>query len=267
MFRKSYLCLILAVAILAASGCQKLKARDQLNKGMHAYKAAKYTEAIEFFRRSIELDDEFSTARVYLATAYMTQYIPGAESPENVELAKSAYSEFQKVLEKEPNNPVAIASIASLMYHQKKLDDAEKWYLRLTEADPTNKEAFYSLGNIIWARSYPKTGGARAKLGMKPEDPGPLKDKKVREELRAELMPRVEQGLQYLQKALEIDPEYDDAMGFVNLLYRQKADLEDNAEAYKADIDKAEEWVNKTMETKKIKAARAAQGPKGTVTQ
>jgi Tfp pilus assembly protein PilF len=80
-------------------------------------------------------------------------------------------------------------------------------------------------------------------------------------------MPRVEQGLQYLQKALEIDPEYDDAMGFVNLLYRQKADLEDNAEAYKADIDKAEEWVNKTMETKKIKAARAAQGPKGTVTQ
>jgi tetratricopeptide (TPR) repeat protein len=265
MGRRTTLCLVLiaAVALLSATGCQQLKARDQLNKGVHAYKLAKYPEAVEFFRRSIQLDPQFSAARLYLATAYMTQYIPGAESPENLELAKNAFEEFSKVLENEPNNAVAIASIASLMYHQKKLDDAENWYKRLSEADPKNKEAFYSLGNIIWAKSYPKTGGARAKLGMKPEDPGPIKDKKVREELKTELMPRVEQGLQYLQKALEIDPEYDDAMGFVNLLYRQRADLQETPELYKADIEKAEEWVNKTMETKKIKAARAAQGPSG----
>ena len=268
MVRKSTICLGVAavLATLAATGCQQLKARDQLNKGVQAYKLAKYPEAVEFFRRSIEMDPQFSAARLYLATAYMTQYIPGAESPENLELAKNAFNEFNKVLEYEPKNAVALASIASLMYHQKKLDEAEQWYLRLSEADPRNKEAFYSLGNIIWAKCYPKTGGARAKLGMKPEDPGPLKDKKVRDELRAELLPRIEQGLAYLDKALEIDPEYDDAMGFVNLLYRQRADLQETPQAYKADIDKAEEWVNKTMETKKIKAARAAQGPTGTVT-
>jgi tetratricopeptide (TPR) repeat protein len=245
--------------LLAASGCQQLKARDQLNKGVQAYKLAKYAEAVEFFRRAAELDPAFLTARLYLATAYMSQYIPGAESPENLEMAQNAFDEFSKVLTQNPNDPVAIASIASLMYHQKKLDEAQKWYVRLTEAAPSNKEAYYSLGNIIWAKCYPKTGGARAKLGMKPEDPGPLKDKKVREELRAELMPMIEQGLKYLEKAIELDPEYDDAMGFVNLLYRQRADLQDTSDAYKADIDTAEQWVNKTMETKKVKAARQAQ--------
>jgi tetratricopeptide (TPR) repeat protein len=268
MARKSTICLVMAVvmAALAATGCQQLKARDQLNKGVQAYKLAKYPEAVEFFRRAIETDPTFNDARLYLATAYMTQYIPGAESPENMELAKNAFEEFSKVLETDPKNPVAIASIASLMYHQKKLDEAEQWYVRLSEADPKNKEAFYSLGNIIWAKCYPKRATVRAKLGMRPEDPGPLKDKKVREELRDELLPRIEQGLTYLQKAIEIDPEYDDAMGFVNLLHRERADLQDTVEAYKADIDKAEEWVNKTMETKKIKAARAAKGPTGTVT-
>jgi tetratricopeptide (TPR) repeat protein len=257
---------VLVLALVAGgTGCQQLKARDQLNKGVHAYRLAKYAEAVEFFRRATELDTDFHTARLYLATAYMSQYIPGAESPENLEMAKNAQDEFMKVLEANPKDTVAIASIASLMYHQKKLDEAEKWYVRLAETDPANKEAFYSLGNIIWAKCYPKTGGARATMGMKPEDPGPLKDKKVREELRAELMPRIEQGLEYLKKALEIDPEYDDAMGFVNLLYRQRADLQDTTDLYKADIDNAEEWVNKTMETKKIKAARAAQTPSGTL--
>jgi tetratricopeptide (TPR) repeat protein len=257
--------LVVLALLTIAVGCQQLKARDQLNKGVHAYKLAKYAEAVEFFRRATELDKEFHTARLYLATAYMSQYIPGAESPENVEMAKNAQDEFMRVLESNPKDTVAIASIASLMYHQKKLDEAEKWYVRLAETDPANKEALYSLGNIIWAKCYPKTGAARAQMGMKPEDPGPLKDKKVREELRAELMPRIEQGLQYLQKALEIDPEYDDAMGFVNLLYRQRADLQDTPALYKADIDKAEEWVNKTMETKKMKAARAAEAPGGAV--
>ena len=33
---------------------------------------------------------------------------------------------------------------------------------------------------------------ARAELGMKPEDPGPLKDKKIREELAAKSLPIID---------------------------------------------------------------------------
>jgi hypothetical protein len=97
---------------------------------------------------------------------------------------------------------------------------------------------------------------ARAKLGMRPEDPGPLKDKKLREPLKTELMPILNTGLGHLQKALQVDAEYDDAMAYMNLLHRERADLQDTAAEYKQDVDQADQWVQKTMETKKIKTER-----------
>src|SRR5271165_2454975 len=76
---------ILAVllALLSAVGCEKLRARDQLNKGVQAYKNARYEEAIEHFKNAVQLDPSLINAKLYLATAYAQQYIPGADSPEN----------------------------------------------------------------------------------------------------------------------------------------------------------------------------------------
>ena len=132
----------------------------------------------------MELDPGFSAARLYLATAYMQQYIPGADSPENDQMATAAYDNFKDVLEDDPNNSVAIASIASLNLNQKKWDEAQQWYDKLIAVDPQNADAYYSLGFIAWSKWYPAYGTARANLGMKQEDPGPIKDKKVKEELK-----------------------------------------------------------------------------------
>ena len=90
--------LVLAVAALAVLGtsCNKLKARDQLNKGVQAFTAAQYPEAVERFKTAVELDPGFSAARLYLATAYMQQYIPGADSPENNKMAMAAFDNFKK---------------------------------------------------------------------------------------------------------------------------------------------------------------------------
>src|SRR5215813_8472794 len=101
----------IAVLVLGSTGCDKLKARDNLNRGVQSFKNAKYPEAIDYFQKAVQLDPTFTTTHLYLATAYMTQYIPGADSPENVRLADSAYNEFQSVLKLEPNNTLATASI------------------------------------------------------------------------------------------------------------------------------------------------------------
>ena len=108
------LTLFLAVGSLAlvGSGCKQLKSRDQINQGVTAFKGAQYPEAVEHFKQAVELDPGFVTARLYLATAYMQQYIPGAESPENAQMAQAAMDQFNKVLETDPKNAVAIASIA-----------------------------------------------------------------------------------------------------------------------------------------------------------
>jgi tetratricopeptide (TPR) repeat protein len=252
---------MVSIALLAA-GCQKLKARDQLNKGVQAYRNAKYPEAVDFFKRAIQLDPDFPTAKLYLGTAYMMQYIPGAESPENLQMAQAALDTFMDVLKQNPRDTVAIASIASLYFNQKKFDEARDWNRKLIEVDPKNKEALYTLGVIAWTKAFQADAEARARLGMRPEDPGPLKDKKVREELKGQQWDMIDQGVKDLERALQLDPEYDDAMAYLNLLYRQRADLEDTVEAYKKDTDTADGWIQRTLETKKAKAARApaAQG-------
>ena len=257
--------LILGV-ILGATGCDKLKSRDDINKGIAAFKNAKYGDAVELFKQAAALDPTNPNARLYLATSYMSQWIPGAESPENLQFASMAKDEFMKVLEKDPNNTTAFASLASLSYNQassltgekkvEKFDEAAKWYKKLIEADPKNKEAYYSLGVIAWSKWYPALMTARAELRMKPEDPGPVKDKKVKDELKEKYSAMVDDGIANLQKALDLDKEYDDAMAYMNLLIRERADLVDNPDEYKKQIEVADSWVQKALDTKKLKAAR-----------
>ena len=60
-----------------------------------------------------------------------------------------------------------------------------------------------------------------------------------------------------LNKALQLRPDYDDAMAYMNLMYREKADIEcDDPGARSADLKTADEWVDKTMATKKAKAEK-----------
>jgi len=244
------------VMVLVGASCQKLKSRDQLNQGVRAFQSAQYPEAVEHFKTAVELDPAFPTARLYLATAYFQQYIPGAESPENTQMAKAAYDQFMKVLDQDTRNTVAMASVASLYLYQKKWDDAQQWYEKLVAVDPNNADAYYSLGFIAWSKWYPAYGTARVELGMKQDDPGPIKDKKVKQELKTKWLPTINAGLQSLDKTLQINPEYEDAMSYENLLIRERADLLDSKEEYDAAIKVANDWVQKALETKKIKADR-----------
>ena len=256
MNRNFLLISVVAVAALSSTACQQLKARDNLNKGVQAYKNSKFPEAIGFFQKAVELDPGFKTTHLYLATAYMAQYIPGAESPENVRMAESAYNEFQNVLKLDPKDELATASIASLYFNQKKMDEAKEWNQKLIAINPQNKDAYYTLGVIAWTQWLVPDREARNKMNMKPEDPGPLKDKKIREELKVKYRPLLDEGVANMQKALDIDKEYDEAMAYMNLLIRYRADLDDNEAQFKKDIEEADAWVQKALATKKIKAER-----------
>src|SRR5437667_11883600 len=116
----------LAALALVTTGCDKLKARDNLNKGIQSYKNARYPEAVAFFQKAVELDPTFKTTHLYLATAFMSQYIPGAESPENVHMAENAYNEYQKVLKLYPKDKTATASIAAFYTKQYTMDAANE---------------------------------------------------------------------------------------------------------------------------------------------
>jgi len=265
--------LLAAAMILAGTGCSYLKSRDHINQGIASYRNAKYSDAVDHFEQAIKLDPQNPTPQLYLATAYMVQWIPGAESPENLELARKAKDQFLRVLDKDPNEKTALAYLATLAFNQalslpldqklKMFDEAAKWHHRRIEVDPKEKEAYYTLGVIAYQKWIPALMTARSNLRMRPEDPGPLKDKKVKEELKTEYGGIVDEGMQNLNKALEIDPEYDDAMAYLNLLIRERADLLDSPDDYKKQVEIADGWLQKALDTKKIKAARAAKAPGG----
>ncbi len=262
-----------AVAALTVlgSGCTKLKARDNLNKGVQAFKGARYPEAVDDFKRATDLDPEFPVARLYLAMAYMTQWIPGADSPENNRFAQSALDQFNRVLDGKPDldsQKIATASIASIYFNQKQFDKAIEWNHKAIALDPNAKDAYYTLGVIAWTEFIQPDHEARVKSGMKTDEQAPIKDKKLRAELKAKWDPILDQGIQDEKKALEIDPQYDDAMAYMNLLIRYKADMADSQEEFRKQWDVADTWMQKTLDTRKAKAEKkAADDAKGIKTK
>jgi len=243
------------LAILSTVACNKLQARDHLNKGVQAYKGAKYEEAIDHFQKAVSLDPGLINARLYLATAYAQQYIPGADTEDNNRMAQQAIDQYKAVLERDPKNVNSVKGIAYLYLQMKKFEDAKQYYRKASELDPNDPEAYYSIGVIDWTQSYQPRMEERAKLGLKPEEP--LKDKKVCTALRQKVQDVIQDGISMLEKALQLRPDYDDAMAYMNLLYRERADLQcDNPAARAADLKTADEWVDKTMAVKKAKAEK-----------
>ncbi|MDQ6663620.1 MAG: tetratricopeptide repeat protein [Acidobacteriota bacterium] len=248
----------LAAVVLGSAGCAQLKARDALNRGSAAFKANQFSQAVEYFKTAVQIDPNLEAARLYLATAYMAQYIPGAESKENIQNANAALEQFNKVLEKNPKEETATADIASIYYNQKNWDKAEEWNKKLIALNPKAKDAYYVLGVIAWYRWLPPDREARVKEGMKPDDPGPLKDAKVREDLKVKYLPILDDGIKAEQRALEIDPEYENAMAYMNLLIRYRADLMNSREEWKKQSEIADDWVQKSMAAIKTKADKKA---------
>ncbi len=261
----------IALALISAVGCSKLRARDQLNKGVEAYKNTHYEEAIDHFRQAVELDPTLLNGRMYLATAYAQQYIPGADTPDNNRNAELAIEQYQKVLDANPSREQkvnAAKGIAYLYLNMKKFDLSKKYYRMASDVDPNDPEPYYSVGVIDWTACYQPRMEERAKLGLKPEEnlnPKNKDQKKACEELEQKNMPIIQEGIDSLNKAIQLRPDYDDAMAYLNLMYREKADVEcDNLDQRAEDLKTADNWVDKTLATKKAKAEKQpAQGAAG----
>ena len=86
--------------VLGMSGCNQLMARDQLNKGVDAYKNGHYDEAIEHFQKATELDPKLPMAKTYLATALEQDVAPGVTTPDNLKIANQAIDMFKDVSER-----------------------------------------------------------------------------------------------------------------------------------------------------------------------
>ena len=268
--RRGFSLAMLAVVVAAGSGCNKLKARDLLNKGVANFKNGQYDAAVEDFKEAKDLDPSLLNARLYLATAYASQYIPGAPSDENVKRGTAAIDEFKGVLDKDPNNLSAVDGIGSILFQMsgqpfnpEKFQESKTFHQKHIDLKPTDPEPYYWIGVIDWTLAFRGNAEMRTDYNkdhinkqVKESDPLPAA---VRTQFVQKYGQLVDEGIASLQKAIQLRPDYDDAMAYLNLLFRRKADMVDSAEERASYQKQADDLVEKVKEIKQKRAEQPQQ--------
>ena len=265
--RRATAFLALIILTVGGSGCDKLKARDLLNKGVTAFKNGQYDTAVEDFKQAKDLDPNLTNARLYLATAYASQYIPGAPSEQNRNVGKQAIAEFKDILTTSPDNLSAIDGTGSILfqmagtpYDPKLFEESKTYHQKHIQLKPEDPEPYYWIGVIDWTLAFRANGEMRKDYNEKNirkqvKDTEPL-PAAIRGDYIAKYGSLIDEGITDLQKAITIRPDYDDAMAYLNLLYRRKADTVESADERTSLLKQADDLVDKVKEVKQKRASQ-----------
>lgn len=245
----------------------KRQAADALNQGAEAFRNGQYDEAIKAFTRAKQLDPSLLVARLYLATAYASQYIPGAQDEDNVRMAEKAVEEYRELLALEPNNLSAIDGLGAILFNMAGtpfnpdlFKESKSYHRRHIEFKPDDPEPYFWIGVIDWTLAYRVNIEVRTRL-VKNAPREPLRETDpLPPDLRAEYShnygPTIDEGIQSLKKAIELRPDYDDAMAYLSLMYRRKADTVATAREREQMARTADGLLDRVKE---IKGKRASQ--------
>jgi tetratricopeptide (TPR) repeat protein len=259
--------LLLAVSLL--TGCDKIKSKQEIKKGNEFLKAAQYQSALAAYDEALRLDPDETKLHKHIGISYMGMYQPGSKHPKDLEFAQkaidnlkqysAAYPEDTKSLEylvsmylnteryddaiafyqnellkRNPKDVKAMQSLARLYFKKGDFDNGVLWLKKQLEIEGNNPEVYYLIGVQAWDRSY----------NFPDLDPA----------LRAKA---VEDGLQALNKAIELKPNYFEAVSYINLLYREKAKMETDPVKKQEYTDTANKYLQQALEMRKAAQDKA----------
>jgi TonB family protein len=224
---------LLAIVCLAAQipDANKTAAREALNGGIAAFNSGNPRLAADSFIRALELDPDLTAAELYLGATYASMAMSSAQ---NTEINRKAIQSFERLLQKEPGNQEAATRLASVYASIGETEKARALFRQVSKASPQDPTAFFALGAISWVLAADK------------KNPLPEADRRV----------VIDEGLQSLDVALTLNPQYVDAMAYRNLLLRQKAEITTDAAEKTRLVGEADTWFARAV------AARA-QNPNG----
>lgn len=227
----------------------------ELRRSENAYRLRNYELAMALLEKAASADAHKPSAYLCRAEATMRRTTWMSTGPLDSSSAQRAIADYRLVLAAEPDNVQALKGAAQLLLRIQRLDEARSYYLRVAELRPTDAETFYGLGAISWSRAYQQRMTLAANLGRHANDP--LVDLPQCRQLKAAVEQQVDDALRFLQKALSLDGSRSETMAYLNLAYRERAQIQcgDHA-AYARDISEADKWVDKTMEAMKAKASQ-----------
>ena len=238
-------------------------ARDQINQGVKAYRSARYDEAMAYFGKATQLAPCLTIARMYLATAQAQNVIPALNTPDNLKIAEQAIANFQIVLAQDPHDVNSLKAVAGIYFSVKRQDDAREWQMKVLSENPKDPEAAYTIGVIDWTQAQSNALKALTAVGLLDDGEGNAKAPlEVLAAIKQQNSALIAEAMQYLTAAIADRPDYDDAMAYLNLAYRRKADTDYDDPAHRdEDIAEAKEWSRKAMLVRKENERRKLAQP------
>jgi tetratricopeptide (TPR) repeat protein len=237
---------------------------DEMENATTAYNSGHLDEALRHFQKMAQMDPNSIVAKMGIADSLARKVVPGVDTPENLKIAQMAINAYQEALAMPlltlPGQPMghhrnlkAEKQIARINFNINKLDESKAWQKKVLAEEPKDAEAAFAVGLIDGMEAQQTAQAALAQAGLKDDYEGNAKaPASVMKLIKAQNGALVKEALLYLNQAVENRPDYDNAMTFLGLAYRRKADLDwGNEAARKDDVAKADEWIRKAKETHK----------------
>lgn len=279
---------MLSVGLLG--GCSEVRGRGLIQDGNKRYKDGNYKEAVAAFDEAEKLVPNLPVLWLNKGFTCRQMLVPGAKTPDNVAASKCALSSFKRYQElapqdtrgetlyiqtlfdsdefdtlskmyeegfkKNPKDIDAVNGLIQVYSKWNKLDEALDWYTKKADMQATDAETQYSVGVFLWQQLSQK-GGGPDKASYDPRiDPAKPKAQKFSpafgygDIIRQQRVDLADQGIKFLNRAIELRPKYHEAMTYLNLLNRQKsfAYFEEPDEWQKC-INESTRWACKSIET------------------
>ena len=261
--RRSLFCVqsvIFSLMLIATAGAQTVYQEIQLGK--QALDKGKLDEAVGHFDNAASMVPDNPIMQLDLANALARKYVPGSAADENQRIADQAVTHYQRVLAIDGSRSASLSAakgIAFLDAQMSKFDESKDYYNKAKQFDPRDAEPYYYVAVIDWTLTSQFRQQERTRLKLKPEDSLVAQDSKVCAAVKGHNWTYVTEAIDNLNKALELQPHFEDAMNYMKLMYQERADIEcDDLADRKLDLKAVDDWSLKLAATKKANASRPA---------
>lgn len=173
-------------------------------------------------------------------------------NPSDQQLLAKTRQALTDILAHNAASQPALDGMMTVALMAKQPAEARQWALKLVAFYPREKTAYYSVGVADWELAYGVIRDARTAAGLQPQDNDILPNAATRHALRDRYLPQISEGKQMLDTAIKLDPQFADAMAYMNLLYRLNAYLAETPAEADEQTKKADEWVKKALAAKRL---------------
>jgi tetratricopeptide (TPR) repeat protein len=226
---------------------------EAINHGVAAFRDAHYATAVQHFKIAVIFDPTSAKARLYLGTAYAYQVVPNLDTPDNFATANNAIDTFKQIPEGAPEYSNALKQIASVYRNIKRLDESKAIERQFLKLEPNDAETHYTIGVLDWMQSYKNALQILAAASLRDDGKGnPDLNQNACLELSTQNSALVQDGIDHLTRAIDLKPNYADAMQYLQLTYRRHADLACGDDTKRTeDLAQADLWSKKAMDTRR----------------